>query len=709
MIRKSLLSEGCLSPCRATGSEDPSTQASVVRFCPGARTRGPRSQRVRAPRPSWFMDRLSFALVAALAAGSGLLAAGCGASDSGYQGECPESGCAIFGTAARFDVTSADFFSRPWPANARRLPDGRLDLTGFPNPAPSSMLRDAIELIGRDTAGFGTNQAIYVTFDGELDPASLPADPAASLRDGATVFLVRIPTRDGDPGLDRAPISVRYFSEERQFTPARTLVARPVLGFPLRPAARYALVVTRAVRDLAGERLGAWEAFERTKYAVAPKDEALRAYWEQHQPVFSHLERLGLARGEVAALAVFDTQDVLSEMERVRDFVAQMEAPAARDIQLRSTASDYWLFEGSVDLPQLQAGEPPDFTGGGGFVFDDQGRPVVQRVERAPFALAIPRASAPAAGFPVVLQAHGTGGDRFSHFDGANDPAPLLARAGIASIGLDQPLHGARNPWGRDESLITFNFYNILAMRDNFRQGAVDLLVLRRLVRNLCVPAAVSPSGAPLCLDGEKAAFFGHSQGGLTGPIWLGVAGDVAGAVLSGAGGGLGQAILEKTAPVNIRELVVLGFGLVDSELDLDHPALNLFQAFAERADPLNYAPRFLSGPPGGQPLSVYFSEGLLDEYCPPDQTEALATAAGCSLMQPVARAVPAMELAGRPALPPPVRGNATSTAGAPLTAVLVQYPQDGHFAVFQNATARSHYTQFLHSLFSDPPPSVGP
>lgn len=647
--------------------------------------------------------------VAVLGAGLSWLAAGCSSSGSGYEGECPASGCALFGVAARFDVRSADFFARPWPANPRRLPDGRLDLEHFPNPAPSSMLRDAIEIISANTRGFGTNQAIYVAFDGDLDAGSLPADPAATLAGGASVFLVRVPTRDGDEAGERVPVALRYLDAERQFTPARTLVARPVPGFSLRPASRYALVVTRSVRDRSGDRLGAWEAFERTKYAAAPEDETLRAYWEQHRPVFAFLERLGIDRGEVAALAVFDTQDVLAEMDRLRDFVAAMDAPRAFDIALRSTQADYWLFEGTVDLPQFQAGEPPDFTGGGGFVFDAEGRPVVQRVERAPFALAIPRSIEPAGGFPVVLQAHGTGGDRLSHFNSPTDPAPLLARVGIASIGLDQPLHGGRNPWGRDESLITFNFYNILAMRDNFRQGAVDLLLLRRLVRGLCVPAEVSPTGQPLCLDGNRAAFFGHSQGGLTGPIWLGVAGDVDGAVLSGAGGGLGQAILEKTAPVDIRQLVVLGFGLVDSELDLDHPALNLFQAFAERADPLNYAPRFLAEPAGGSPLSVYFSEGLLDEYCPPDQTEALATAAGASLMQPVSRPVPAMDLAGRPALAPPVRGNASSPAGASLTAVLVQYPQDGHFAVFDNAAARGHYTQFLQSLFADPPPSVGP
>jgi len=51
---------------------------------------------------------------------------------------------------------------------------------------------------------------------------------------------------------------------------------------------------------------------------------------------------------------------------------------------------------------------------GGGFVFDAQGAPIKQREFSPRFALAVPKQAQcpmPAAGYPIVMYAHGTGGD----------------------------------------------------------------------------------------------------------------------------------------------------------------------------------------------------------------------------------------------------------------------------------------------------------
>jgi hypothetical protein len=131
---------------------------------------------------------------------------------------------------------------------------------------------------------------------------------------------------------------------------------------------------------------------------------------------------------------------------------------------------------------------------------------------------------------------------------------------------------------------------------------------------------------------------------------------------------------------------------------------------FAERADGLNYARRYLLEPhPGATPRHLFFSEGLLDLYTIPVQIEALSSAAGCMLMTPVASEVEAMDLRGLTPLDPPVSGNAQGPNGQPATAVLVQYPTDGHFAVFDNPTAKRHYTGFLDTMMHDSLPSVGP
>lgn len=639
------------------------------------------------------------------------LVAGCAATAGGdYQGTCPaDSDCSLPGVAMRFAPGSlpGDFFAAPWPHDQRLDEQGRMDLASFPNPAGSSLLDDWLQLAAAHTIGFGTNSAVYFTATGPLDPKSLPQTVAESVSEQAPVFLMDI-----SPGPERGrrlPVVVHYFEQARQFTPAHTLVVRPAEGFPLRSLSRYAVVITRRVRSADGRELGSPDAFERLKYSRPPDDPLLAGWWEVVNPVLDDIEQLtGLDRGRVAALAVFTTQQIAEQMDRVAEFARTWDMQGPRDWAYLGRHGSLQLFEAWFSLPQYQAGEPPDFAGGGGFVFDDQGRPLVQRTERVAFTLAVPEGEPPAGGWPLVLYHHGTGGDRFSFCNSPGDVCDLLGVRGIASLGIDQPLHGERNPWGRDETAITFNINNLEVFRDNFRQGAADMLVVERLAGSLVVPAAVAPGGRDIPLDGSRLAFMGHSQGGITGPIFLGSASAVRGAVLSASGGGLGIVLLERKNPVDIRALLVLGMGLVDEELDLDHPVINVFQAFAERADPLNYGRRILLEPPAGTaPRHVFFSEGLLDEMTMPRQIENLAAASGCQLMEPVARDVEAMRLRGLQPLSAPVSGNARGPGGESITAVLAQYPQDGHFAVFDNPDAQRHYTGFFGTLFHDGLPVV--
>ncbi len=633
-------------------------------------------------------------LLALAAIGMAACGPGCGGGDGGGAG-CPEgTDCSVPGTALVFQARSAraDFFESPWPCDARLRADGRLDLAGFPNPGPSSMLQDILDTIEAETVGFGTNQAGYFTFDGPLDAAAL-AD---------SVFLVDV--SDGPTRGERVPVATRFFPAARQFTPANTLVVRPELGFPLRERTRYALVVLRAAGGVHG-LLGATSDFERMKLPQPPEDPRLAAWWRVLEPALAALD---VPASEVAALSVFTTQDVLGEMLRVRDFAAGEAPPTASRWAFQVAWADSWRFEGYLQVPELQAGAPPNFEGGGGFVFDGEGAPVVQRRPEIPFVLTTPRGAPPAAGWPVVIYAHGTGGNRLSFV--YEEVGERLARAGLAVISIDQPLHGARNPAGWSEDLVTFNATNVLAMRDNFRQGALDVLVLRRLLADLAVPAEVSPSGTALPLDGSRVAFFGHSQGSLNGPIFLAVSPDTAGGVFSGPGGGLGVALLEKVEPVDIRALVVTGLGLVDAEFDLDHPVIAVFTAFAERADPLNYGPRLLLDPPAGsRPKHLLFTQGLLDVYAMPAQAAAVAAASGCAPMAPLAQDFPPFSLRGVAPLAPPITANVPGPDGQGYTAVMAQYPEDGHFAVFDNPDAMRHYADFLDSLLHEGLPVVGP
>lgn len=627
-----------------------------------------------------------------------------------YDCRCPAyQNCALAGTAMRLEVKSVSmsFFAAPWPADPRLMDDGSPDLRDFPNPSNSSMLISYRDIIMANTKGWGTNQSLYLSFDGNLDPESLPSDPKDTLGDHAAIFLVDI--SDGPGRGDRIPLSVRYFSAERQFTPPDTLVLRPVLGFPLRQNTTYAVVVTSRVKAVDGRALGSPDALERTKYNEPPDNSKLKKWWESFHPAWQQLEEVtGLGRRDMVAVSVFTTQDVHSEMKSLADLLRARDVPAVDNWNRLSDKPDLYLLEAWFDLPEFQSGTPPDFEGGGGFVFDEEGNPIVQRVDSVPFTLAIPKGQMPEQGWPLVIYAHGTGGSRMSFVNGTDDVADLLAKRAIASISMDQPLQGDRNPWGRDPDIITFNPYNILAMRDNFRQGAADMMVLRRVISRLVVPAQVSPTGEEVVFDNSKVGFMGHSQGSLNGPLYLAHSPDVLGAVFSGAAGGLVPALLGKTEPVDIPGLIILGLGLEADEFDMDHPVLAMFQMFAERADPMNYARGLISyEPAGGLAKHLYFSQGLKDEYALPIQAQAMAAASGCWPAGPIQGSWPAFELRNKQPLPLPVLGNVTTADDQKVTAVMLQYPDDGHFAVFRNPEAKAHYLGFLESMLKSGLPVV--
>src|SRR5262249_28323820 len=148
----------------------------------------------------------------------------------------------------------------------------------------------------------------------------------------------------------------------------------------------------------------------------------------------------------------------------------------------------------------------------------------------------------------------------------------------------DQVLHGPRNPGGNPE-IDFFNFANPYAARDNALQGAADAFSQLRL----SVGLTIRDGSRTIKLNPAKVFFFGHSQGGLTGPGFVASEPRLAGAVSSGTAGLLYLALLYKPAPVNIP--AVVDTIIRDDPVDEDNPTLALLQMWVERADGANYAP----------------------------------------------------------------------------------------------------------------------
>jgi hypothetical protein len=200
--------------------------------------------------------------------------------------------------------------------------------------------------------------------------------------------------------------------------------------------------------------------------------------------------------------------------------------------------------------------------------------------------------------------------------------------------------------------------------------------------------------------------FFGHSQGGSTGPSFVALEPSLKGAVLSGTAGLLSLSLLYKTQPLDIPML--LQTFLRDDPVDEDNPSLALCQMWFERADGVNYAPMMVRKPglgPDGTalaPRNIFQTEGFTDTYTPNPAIEAMAVAIGGDLVQvPDQQDVRGLtELRGRSVLAPPFSNNA---ADGRATAVLAQYAappdDDGHYVVFDVPLATRQSAEFLGTL----------
>ena len=220
-----------------------------------------------------------------------------------------------------------------------------------------------------------------------------------------------------------------------------------------------------------------------------------------------------------------------------------------------------------------------------------------------------------------------------------------------------------------------------------------------------------TPEGDELLLDPERLTFFGHSQGGITGAMALPYIGDlIRGAVLSGAGGGLSLTLVyRQQGGLDIAALVT-GALQFDSDEVLDplHPVAAVVQSLTDATDPLNYSALWLSrrSPIGTPPVPVLMTEGLLDEHTPPVTTEALAAAAGLPLVEPLARVPEIYSLLGIGSTPTPSTSEQRAWDDTPITAGLAQFPDNDHFAVFDNRDAALLYQAFLRTA-TDGEPSL--
>jgi len=604
-------------------------------------------------------------------------------------------GATAAGAMPRWESGAEDWMAIGWPSD-RYLKDGHVKLDNMPQDVAT--LLKTYMTFGEDVLnGWGLNGSIYFEFQGTLDVATLP-DAKASTAADAMIQLVDVTKSSAAYGA-RLPLVYEFYDTgDDPFYSPHTLAIRPVYGFPLVEGDTYCAIVTRAVKDAAGNYLQ-----QAPELAVGFGTEASLA------PLIAWLDDSPLARRDIAVATCFTAQDATGELDKVARWIDVMVPP---EVDTIFEPGVWGEFHGLYTAPNFQAGTKPYQSEAGDIRFDDNGDPIVQADEEIRFLLLTPTDhEMPADGWPVTLYAHGTGGD----YESCRGDTRELVLDGIAVLCIDQPLHGSRGPDGALLSdielvLFSFNFVNPYAGRSSFRQAAIDTILLSRMIEagRFDLDGDATLSRKKLALDPEKIFFFGHSHGGLSGTLALAVDARLKAGVISGMSGVIIETILRRKDPADLATLAANLLRIKVADLDSFHPALNLMQMLVDATDPINYT-RYWVSPRSAVPAkSVFVTQGTVDAASPSIGNDAATAAGGVPQVRPLAKASEAHLLRGIEPLDLPVKGNIDLGNGEAVTVVMRAWQGGTHFVAFDAPDARAMWRHFLYTAaYGDGPPEL--
>ncbi|MEE2733552.1 MAG: hypothetical protein VYA55_22210 [Pseudomonadota bacterium] len=637
------------------------------------------------------------------------------------------------------------FFSQGFPTDLRKDDlqnnDQRIDVSGFPRPLQLFSLTYTHQ-IRHQAFGYSPAMPLYMQFGTGLQRAAHVDDlaPVDFASDTAPVQVIDIDPASPDYGT-RYPLAIAMTAKPDQYRPQNLLQVRPV-GKPLREQTTYALVVLREFAQQADsiqpnpELTALLQGHNpRTVNPLLLPGDARRAqqvYAPLAQFIEAHSNAPTMEAADIIGATVWTTGNASHYMKNIVEKAAQWTpAPLNSPWVLREETADYCVLESSWQVPVLQRGLIPFFSGGS-IEFDAQNNPVIRRHRTAPVIVTIPKQPMPPSGYPLLHYHHGTGGlatqvfERgLTHADGSQiylgSPAQVAAQRGWATAAMAGHLGADHQEQLRLLDTVlelipgftlnhtTYNFLNPKAMRDNFAQMLAERAQYRRLVMDLSLDAGLCPGAfaadGQFHFDRNLQAVMGQSLGSMTASASVATDPEsYRGLIATGAGNyGLGLALyysLGETDVGAVIEDIYLNVEPGTVAGDPFHPVWALAELILA---PANVA-TLLSNDPVTPAPHVLVVEGHYDEQVTlPMQRPYLISLEADFInheldVDPADQLLPDLQTAGYQQLFSPVTGNR-----AERTVGVVRYAEDGimtgHHVAFQHPQPQHQYGCFLEDL----------
>lgn len=587
----------------------------------------------------------------------------------------------------RYEPDGEGFYRIPWPSDSR-LVDGKISLADFPNARQVvvRVFRRALEKI----EGFGTMPVVYTNFDAYPGDAAMPK-PNETMEVTSPVQLFDVSAEGCG---NRTPLIVDMDTEGDTYIDPNTLRATPLAGFILRPKTPYAFVVLKSFGEQAGYKTERPANFDAAWSGDGSTADSLK-------PLKACLEKAQINPDDIAIATVFTTQDPTRETRLLRDVVLdkqKVKAPEVADWELHVGQEDAFgvmdIYKGTVEVPIFQKGTSP-YNTGGNLEFDEQGMPIVQRYEKAPFTLVIPTNRRDP--MPVLLWSGGTGATQFSHLD--DKFIENIARKGFAVLNFVPQFHDTRDPSNADDPITpTFNYLNPESGRTTFRQQVAESIYMLRVIREALPKVADVPP-----LDGDRVVYGGHSQGGIVGALIAGVTDDFAAYALNGTGGYTSSTIVYRKDYIDIEKTLRDAVS-VKRPLDRLHPVVQMGQLGVEVIDPHNYAPYWKGRKGLFKGNHMFLSNGGMDTTTAKLGIDAITIAGDLPPMNEAYWNVDPYNIWDSTRVDVPISGTRMDVDGNPLTFATFLVDGRGHFVLYRVPRVSLLYVQFWESAYEGVP-----
>lgn len=634
-----------------------------------------------------------------------------------------------------------------------------------------------------------------------IDATSLPVDEAACIADTSAVFLIDL--APSDPSKTRIRCRGRVHDDSAASNQRPVVGVAPGLGIVLEEAHPYAAVLTSRVRDAKGNHLTASDDFK--ALLSGRRAGTIGALYGNaiDKVVAAVGGALASDGAKIVAIAPYTTMSVTKELFAARESLEAMPLPALAWDAASMAPMGAMKFAAPVNgalpagfaatlddwlgvAPKLADGsDDPDYAKTSVHAHDHiaaigtavfsavsflQSKPGgYDALDHATFArnaagaivpstekptvpiwvsFTIPTGTMPAAGFPVVIVAHGLPGSRAEAFVTLSN---TLASQGWIVAGIDLITNGARAPepqyqvdqvtdWqnapgakykgpdgfadaldannkpsptgSRNGNLDMFGQgVDVGAGRDQPRQMALDIAQLARVLASNPDLSALATGGVTPKIDGTKIAYIGGSFGAITGSVAAAMEPRIRTWVLNvGAGHLFPTAAGAAGTEVALTQLSLTLGAPKHQYFEEASPVIVGTELVLDPYDPLLFA-RYLVTHPGtiaGQaiaPRNILAFEVVYDATNSNDGLEAWARAAGIGLATPNVGTnanITTMEQVRDPSkipdrlpLPdvsPDSSGLIHDTPIAGTTAVLVQSSPGAHYVNLTQSTSRCTY-----------------